>query len=189
MKRVLLLALMITCIASLAWADDVGPAGTLGVFSDLAGTACQVTDPLYANFYLYVLHYSATAANSSQFRIDVDPTLGAASFNPSVAPGLLSLGNFTDGITITYVGCKTTFPLHIATIQWFGLGNSTECHWVRIAADPGSQTGKPEVVDCGLNKFGLDYTLTGYIANDGVDCSCSVSTQETSWSKIKSLYK
>jgi len=192
MKRVLLLALTIMCIASLAWSQDVGSAGTLGCFADQAGSGCNITDVQYANFDVYVLHYNAVSANSSQFRIEMDPTLtvgGTPAWTKN--PNLISLGDIFTGITITYVGCKTTFPLLLGTLSMFGLGASTSCHWVRPAPDPGAESGKVEIVDCVLVKHPVDYVLTAWIANAGVEsgCPCSVGTEPTSWSKIKSLYR
>ena len=47
-----------------------------------------------------------------------------------------------NGIVVTYVGCKTTFPLHLATVQFFAFGTTDNCAKISIIGDPASASGE-----------------------------------------------
>lgn len=185
MKRVLLLALTMMCVAGAASAAGVGH---LGLFADQAGTSCDVTDATYASFAIYVLQVDADAANTSQFRVILPAGLTAIKGAFEVPGTMLSLGTFEGGITITYVGCKSSFPLLIGTLNFVGLGTTPGCQRFIIAADPAVASGKVEIVDCSSVIHTVDYNLDAFLSTSG-SCGCSVPVEQSNWSKIKALYQ
>jgi hypothetical protein len=184
MKRILLLTLTLICVAGVASAD----VGHIGIFADEAGTDCDVQDLAYVVATFYVLHYNATSANTSQFAVTWDASITATPLSQSPNPAYLTLGTFTTGITITYVGCKTSFPLTLGTLTFFGQGTTPGCARVRVIPDPFLESGKVEVVDCSAIVHTVDNSLDAFFSTSG-DCGCSVATEETNWSRIKALYQ
>jgi len=190
MKKILILALAMVLSASLVYAQ---PGGEIGLFSDVGYSDCNLAPAApYSNYNVYIVHVLATSANSSQFKITKNIT-GALLNQGTITFGTnLTLGDLFTGITVTYVGCKP-LPYLIGTIPYFYYGTpgaDPVCTYsLLVEADPGAETGQVESVDCaGVKQVAVGGTLTFW--GDPVDCPCQlVSTQESSWSKIKSLYR
>jgi len=186
MKRILLLTLTLICVAGAASAAGVGH---LGLFADQGAAGCNVIDPVYASYAIYVLHVDATSANTAQFRVILPAGLTSIKGAFEVNPTMLSLGTFEGGITITYVGCKSGFPLLLGTLNFVGLGNTPGCQRFTIAADPSVVSGKVEIVDCSSVIHTVDYCLDAFLSVAGTDCGCDVPTEQSNWSRIKALYQ
>jgi hypothetical protein len=198
MKKILILALTVVMSASVAYANPCvgGGYGAIGLFSDVAYTNCSLSPTVaYANYDVYVVHVGAVSATSSQFKV-VSHAAGALLNQGTIDFGSnLTLGDPFTGITVTYGGCKT-LPWLIATIPYFYFGTpgtDPVCtYFLQVEADPGSQTGQVEAIDCsGTTRviYGLSLNFFG----DPELCPCPelcvVATQPSSWSKIKSLYR
>jgi hypothetical protein len=140
----------------------------IGIYADEYGSSCQLTDIPYQVITAYVLHLSDTPANSSQFRIQNSPDFGLLPLSQTPNPAYLALGTAYGGITITYVGCKTTFPLTLMTLTYFGLGESPPCSYIDVVPDPAVPSGRIEVLDCSSNR---KFVAGGRLSIDG-DGSC-----------------
>lgn len=184
MKRILLIAMLVICTASLASAA----VGNIGVFADPVGSSCDVQDAA-GLVDVYVVHVNATAAITSQFKMTQDASIAMTYIAGTVNSSLLFLGDVRTGITITYVGCKTNFPLELVHIQYFGTGTTTSCAKLLIEADPTTDSGEIEVVDCASVAHPLGMFGGSAMVNSTGDCGCDIATRETTWSKVKSLYK
>jgi hypothetical protein len=190
MKKILILALAMVMSASVVYAQA---GGEIGLFGDVGYSECNLApDAPYTDYNVYIVHVLATEMNSSQFKLVTDLAgaplnQGTISFSTN-----LTLGDLFAGITVTYVGCRT-LPWLIATIPYFYYGTpGTEpaCTYsMHIEADPGAETGQVEGVTCGgVKEVALGSSLTFWGSQD---CPCGpiVKTQDSSWSKIKSLYR
>jgi hypothetical protein len=90
----------------------------------------------------------------------------------TINPAFLSLGAVQEGVFVTYIGCKTTFPLTVATLQYFGTGTSPACSYIDVVGDPDSDSGQVEIVDCNsIIHTGCGGRLT--VNGDG-SCACGV---------------
>jgi hypothetical protein len=191
MKRTLLLTVAVLCIASMAMAQ--ANVGSLGVYSDQAGTSCDITDLNLEVVTAYILHVNADEANTSQFKLQQDTAnINMTFLGGQVNPSYLSLGTLENGILITYGGCRTSFefPLTLVTLTWFGTGTTTSCAKVSIVGDPLAASGEVEVVDCSSNKIVLGPVAgSAMVHSTPGACNCDVATHETSWSQIKALYQ
>lgn len=186
MKRTLLIAMAALCVAGFAYADGVGH---IGVYADAVAGSCDITD-VAGLVTVYVVHTDADAANTSQFAIAQEPGVNMTYLSATNSLGLI-LGELSTGVTITYVGCKTTFPLELFSVQYFGTGSTDNCSKLMIVADPHLPSGQIEIIDCAqipaVHQIGpvggsAMVNLTG-------DCGCDIATKETTWSRIKSLYQ
>jgi hypothetical protein len=188
MKRTLLLTLMMLGVASMAMAQ--ANVGSIGVFSDQTATSCDITDVNLDFVNAYILHVNADEANTSEFMLTIDGDINMTFLSGTVNPAMLSLGQLQTGIVITYVGCKTSFPLLLATLQFFGTGTTTSCGKVRLVGSPNSGSGEVEVVDCNSNIIVLGPEAgSAMVHSTPGACNCDVATQESSWSQIKALYQ
>jgi len=110
--------------------------------------------------------------------------------------------NVNTGVAVTYNGGCNASPLLIGTISYFAHGDTPPCAYLRVIPDPSAVSGRIEGADCSLNKtFPEGWPLA--VNSDGT-CSCGavlggggpimppcnpVPTEETSWGKVKALYR
>lgn len=183
MKKVLILAVAIVMCASLASAQS---GGHIGLYSDSPGYSdCFLTEALYLNNSIYVVHSLAVEANTSQFMVQHNwgAIAGATTYGAN-----LNLGDPYTGVTITYVGCKP-LPYLLCTLNFIPVAPTPPCTAeFQVVPDPVLVSGVIEVVDCDTNVLpGTGGTLI--VNGNADDCPCDNATQETSWSKIKALYQ
>jgi hypothetical protein len=98
-------------------------------------------------------------------------------------------GSTQTGLRVMYTGCQPS-DIHVATIEYFCLGNSPDCAYLRVAPDPAAASGEIEVVDC--QEIVHFVPSSAIIMNDaqGACGQCSPSpVQGTTWGNVKSLYK
>jgi len=204
MKKILILALAVVMSASVVYAQ---PGGVIGLYSDPAYCSCDLTpDVAYATYNVYVVHYLAANARASQWKLTNNITGALLNEGPANWGTNLILGDLHAGVTVTYVGCKA-LPWLVATIPYFYYGtpgtDPTCTYSLFIEPDPGSASGQVESLDCdGVTQIATGLSLTFF--GDPVMCPCSfancracaagnqsciVGTEQTSWSKIKSLYR
>jgi hypothetical protein len=102
MRKSLILALAVVCVASAASAQPYPANGYIGVFSDVAGTQCCSTIPLFAPTTLHVMAFlggaTAPGISGAEFRLEFSqsPTMaGSVSFSASPTASL-TIGNPLD---------------------------------------------------------------------------------------------
>ncbi len=177
MKRTLLIGLCLTMVASLAFAQ----AGSIGIFSDAAGSDCNFLDTGGLN-QVYILHLNSPGATASQFRLDV--TAAGWSHLGDTWNFATVIGNSVAGVSVAYGACFPS-PIALGTINFFG-ANAPACTMINIVADPGALSGEIEAVDC--ESFKVFPTGGAGIVNPDGTCDCSTPVQETTWGGVKALY-
>jgi hypothetical protein len=179
MKKVLMLALAITMVAGYAMADDIG------IFTDqVGGTNCEYTATGIGPLDVYVVHRT-TGATGSQFKL---VNSSSWSFNASVLGGYLAIGDAFVDLSLAYGGCLAGPSLAVVKLSGFTFPfPAPPCGQISVVAAP----NKPGViaVDCGFAE--LPATAGKIVfGNDGT-CPCIEpnATEESTWGKVKSLYR
>lgn len=181
MKRLLLFTFCALLIAGLAF----GQAGSIMIFSDPAFSDCNISDFVPTLVTTYVVHMYTTGATASQFRIESPCNfmvyLGETYIFPTV------IGNTQVGVSIAYGSCHVG-PIHLVTISWFAQGITPPCCLMSVVEDPGALSGQIEAVDCAQFKF---FPTGGQAIINGQpnECWCSVPVQETTWGRVKAMYR
>jgi hypothetical protein len=184
-------------IASNAHAQ--GAVNHLRFYSDPAGTSCDLAYDEPGIVTVHVIHTGPAPSAAVQFSAIVPECwTGATWLNDEVDPPFLMLGNTQDpfsGLSIATNGCKQ-LPLYVGRINVFVADASAHC----CPYEPGpievaEQEGTLQYVDCTLPDF-EDWVIrpmapVGLVVNPDDACKCTnpVPTHETTWGKIKSLYR
>ena len=135
MKRSVLIALLVVFAASSAFAQP----GTIGLFSDAAGTSCNITASVVTN--AYVLH-RFFEAEASQFLVDYQDLINTDALNTflseTVTAPFLSIGTAATGISITYGGTCQSGDLMILTVGFLlqNIPAIPNCTYLSILPDP-----------------------------------------------------
>jgi hypothetical protein len=179
MKRSVLIALVIVCSASMAFAQ----AGSIGIFADAGGASCNFVDAAgLVQVHFYHLNASATA---SQWKLDVSAAgwshLGDMINYPTV------IGTSVAGISIGYGGCVAA-PNNLGMANFFGSA-AAACTMIKIVPDPTALSGDIEAVDCGTPALKVFPTGGAGIINADGTCQCNVPVEETTWGGVKALYQ
>ncbi len=182
MKRGLLLFAAFLITATMTYAQ---PPGSLFLAGDSLGADCTVYDAP-GIVHIYVFHIYTYGATASQFMIDC--TSGVAMTYLSDYSPYLIIGNSQTGVAIAYGTCVPS-PHMILDIQYLGSGLSQNCSSCRVVPDPIAVPPEILVADC-QDPPNLLIAMGGEIwINPDGSCSCIIPVQETSWGRIKSLYK
>lgn len=182
MKKFVLTIAVLALFASPALAQT----GSMGFASDAVGSSCNITVPTGVPFTIYVVHKSTDGATGSQWRFD--PATAHANLiatgNSAGPASLLTIGSPAAGISIAYGGCVSG-DLHIWTFNYFTVVGVPNCTYLFITADP--IPNKVISVDCNFAEIEVD-PGEGIMNPDGT-CDCVVGTQQSTWGKVKSLYR
>ena len=186
MKKALLLVVGMMLLASLASAQ----VGTIQLYADPQLAACDLIDQ--GVFSVYVYHINTSGATASQF--SVVPRDGATvSFLGQSSPFPLTDGSAPTGVAVAYGSCLgTNGPIELLTLTYVGAGTSPACSYLEVAEDPRAIPPDLLVVDC-LLPTPLQLTGNSSILRFNADGTCPcvvpVPVEDTSWGKIKALYK
>jgi hypothetical protein len=183
MKKVLLLAMALTMVASLGFAQT---GGHIGLYSDAGSYAeCNLLALPATPLFVYVVH-TLTDANGAQFKL-VDN--GSGLFKSGYASAhALNVGNdpFVEtAVTYDGGGCPHTTPILIGTLTYFNLGGAIACGSIEVIAAPTINK------ILGLGCDGVEREATGGILTVNGDQSCpclQVANEETTWGQMKALY-
>ena len=184
MKHVLSLVLCFLFIAGLAQAQG----GTIGVFGDTGGAACDIYDSTPGLVLVYVVHVYTPGATGCQFKID-DSAASMTFLAESVPAPYMSIGSSHYGIAIVYGMCVPA-PNLVLTLQYFAQGLSTACSHIDVVPDPTAVPPGIYVANCAYPAPALLNATGGTVmVNPIEDCMCNVPAEDTTWGQIKSLFK
>lgn len=182
MKKFVLTVAILTLGASQAFAQ----ADILGLYADQAMNECNITIPVNIPTTMYVMHNSTSGATASQFQLSDPRTATFITTGVNLASGsYIAIGDPFTGVSVAYTACLTgTFGVY--NISFLALGVALpNCTYITLGPDPVS--GKTQIADC--NFFEIEVTGAQAILNADGTCDCDVATQETTWGKVKSLYR
>ena len=184
MRKILLLVVCLLLTASLTYAQP----GSIGVFGDPAGMTCDIYDYVPAVVDVYVVHVFTPGASACQFMVD-DSGVYMMYLAESVNPFYIGIGYSRSGISIAYNGCVPS-PNMVLTMTYFFQALTPPCSYIKVVPHPTASPPGLYVWDCAFPAPNM-LTATGgtAIVNPTASCMCDVPTEETTWGKIKNLYK
>ena len=146
MKRSLLIALCFVFCAGMAFAQ----AGSIGVFSDVGGTDCNLSDVAPVLCSYYVVHTNHAGATQVKFMAPAPPCLLASwLIDDPVFPD--RMGTSQTGIVIGYGGPCYPSPTHVLTMNYYCQALTPQCCEYRVLPHPAAPSGQIEVWDCAYN--------------------------------------
>jgi len=185
MRRMMLLSIVLLCVSSLAFAQFPG---SIGLFADPAGNLCDLYVAAPGLVSIYVVHILSPGATGAEFRVICDETANLLYLSDTVTSPYLSIGNSQAGIAIAYEECVGSANM-ILTIQYYAQTSPGTCTSCRVVEDPNAAPPGIYVADCSDPPLLLNATGGEIVVNPDYTCGCYVPVEETSWGKIKSLYK
>jgi hypothetical protein len=181
MKRFGLLVISLLALAAPAF----GQVGVLGIYADDQGNNCNISDPggVLSN-NVNVVHKFDPGDGATAVRFRIDPPVGAnwtfLAFSTIYTPS----GSVGTDISIGYGTCTQLTTL-VGTAIISSVTPSPACGQVIIS--PGF-TATVLAADCSFNEFPMPTPGKG-IANPDGTCQCNIAVEETTWGKVKSLYR
>lgn len=181
MRTVLVACIMILCAGS----GFAQYPGSIGIFADVGASDCHIFDTGQL-LNVEIFHLWTDGAVASQFRLDIGSTgwmYISETWNFPVV-----VGSALGGVAIAYEGCLQ-FMIHLGTVHFLG-SSAPQCTYVRIVGDPMSMSGEIEAVDCSTMPV-IMYPRGGeaIVNPDPELCWCLVPAHETSWGRVKALYR
>jgi hypothetical protein len=190
-RNVLLLTLVLMLTASLA----VAQVGRIGIFGSAAPggvngvNGCGVTDAAAGLLPVYVVHVGSGGATGCQFSAPL-PACFTGTFLSDANVFPVTVGGSQLGAGIGYGTCQSTGVVHVMTINVFASGTTPPCCiWPVLPDNRDENNPVLAMTDCDFNL--LDLPGQSGIVNPNVDCPCSdvIAVEESSWGRIKALYK
>jgi hypothetical protein len=190
MKRLGAALLMCAAVSTAAQAQDPRH---LAFFADEAGTQCEVVNTrseiVTINMFLYGWGRGASAVTFYA------PTpacwTDALWLGDAINENYLWLGSTHDshaGLTVAFGGCKD-LPLYLGSMSFAASGSQPCCHYDVLPGLPAT-VNQLRIVDCDYNPVVIPYTSVTINPNAACPCGMGpVATEETSWSRLKALYR
>jgi hypothetical protein len=195
----------------------VQPAGAdayteLALYRDPAGEYCNLIDDFPRPQYVYVFVDYSTGTLGTRFRV-VPSESATLTYLDETPNALYAAGDTETGITLCFAECVVAYPQHlIVTILYLGLGTSSMCSDIRVQPAPGAPYIESVTCDGQVERA---YAWHMSINDDGITCPCyrvgsetrphpqtsprpltaddnfcaGVPVEETTWGRVKSLYK
>ncbi|UCG52169.1 MAG: hypothetical protein JSW58_01030 [Candidatus Latescibacterota bacterium] len=180
------LASVIALVALLGAGAVFGQAGSIGLFSDTYGTNCSLYDQIPGLVSVYAVHVSTSGATACQFRVEDGPGMNMMWLSDTAWGIWIGCSHCPEGIAIPYGICLSS-PIHVLTMGYFAQAISQDCSWIRVVPPETLPSGQIEMYDCDSN---ILYPTGGtLIVNPTDDCQCDVPVDESTWGKIKEMYR
>ena len=194
MHRFIIIFLYIMIITCTTFAEI----GNIGLFSDPGGTTCNLYDDIPGLVQIFVVqNYIPTWADGAmeaRFMVQCDGGVNMTYIDEIITDPHISEGNSLTGIDISFYSCHPS-PHLILTIRYFGEGLTDPCSYCRVVPHPEEKNVQTPpgiyLVFCFEDDLPLWFHATGgeIVVNPDAGCNCDVPVEETSWGKIKSLYR
>jgi hypothetical protein len=166
--------------------------GLLHLYSEYNGSTCFAVDRSPGTLTVYVYHdaIGPDGAAGSYFRIVTGGGFTGEYLSESYGSHA-TLGSMRDGIHVIYDGACLDGPVWVAQISYTTYGTSPSCSYVAIVAHPDAASGMIEVDDCNYALHATPVSELRLMINWGWSCQpwCIVATEETTWGKVKALYR
>jgi hypothetical protein len=195
--RVFLLVItapIVLLAANCALAQD--PGGVLASYGDPSFLDCNLVETVGSVNTVYIVHCCRAEAAGCRFRVVHNwhqATVLATDYHSNSATG-----DVYTGVTVDYPGCQP-LPHLVATLRFMTTSPTPECEVLLfVIPDPSAESGEIEATDCSgttLIQAGGGTTVNGHPAN----CPCMwldefpypdwVGAEQTTWGRVKSLYR
>jgi len=180
MRRTVLFACLLAFCASPLAAQG----GRIGLYGDPYASDCSVNETAGQVYDVYVFHVNTLGSTGSQFSIPI-PTCSQVIYAGESPAFDLVYGDSQNGIAITYGTCRSgTF--RIMRIGYYAASLAEPCCEYPVLPDPREPAGILGA-DCNFDLYTM--TASPLIINPNATCDCAVPVEDTSWGRIKSLYR
>jgi hypothetical protein len=170
-------------IALKAYPTDPSTGGSIGIYADVAGTECNLSDATVGMTTYHVVHLADFGMTACAYWAP-KPSCFTAMYLSDTNVFPVTIGNSQAGVSIGYGSCRPG-PIHVQSIVFFTQGTTPQCCLYPVLGIPSS--GNVEAVDC-ANHLITAYGVTSVINPNGA-CTCgSVKVEESTWGRVKSLY-
>lgn len=161
--------------------------GTIAMFSDAAGTNCNVFAREDEAFQVYIFHMMTRDVAGIRFSIPIPACLQALKFSEA-SPFTTIQGNSTTGMSIDYETCPT-WSFLVLTVMYYSIGVTEPCCRFPVLPDPRHPLEFIEALDCSDNW--IPVTGGRAIVNPNSTCPCigPVPIERTTWGQLKALYQ
>lgn len=179
------IAVTIVALQAILWnvGDAHGETDFINLYADPAHTVRETFDTAPGLLKVYVVHEYTTGATSSAFRIVGSPGFTGTWVSDS-SPFSAILGATPTGVYMSYAKCIAS-PTLIFEITYALAGTSSTCSFLEVVNHP----DLPFIMtpNCSADEPGPAH---GGKLLVNPDSSCStVATQQSTWGRIKSLYR
>jgi hypothetical protein len=185
--RTIGLIILLTCLSGVAAAEDY----TLGFFTDEDASSCEITNVTGEVITIHMLLYGdATTANTVSFYASTPACWDAIWLGDEINDDYLPMGTTHGqyGVSITFRGCRD-LPLRLGSMSFWATGSSACCTYDAYRLPLGN-VDYIEVINCGSISVPAGYESV--VINPDESCGCApsavVSTEETTWGRVKALY-
>jgi hypothetical protein len=173
------IVLALAALVATATAGGAQLHGRIAIFSDAALTDSTVVDAGSQVIDVYIAHVDHPGVVGSQFRTVADP--GFTGVWLSETSPWFVIGTSPTGVSIWYAynaGCVTTDIVLIKATYWL-TGTSVPCSRLRVVGHP-----EPDYIICtGCNMWEAP------CSGGSLRVACPVSTKESTWGRVKALYR
>jgi hypothetical protein len=179
---------------------SVGMAGTvsahpIGLYTDQVGITqnCTGSPPAGTPYAVYVVHkFNATGTKGSRFKVaGLNPApAGTVYLGYTMLNGFINPGSPDAGISCAYGFCDLAQDIGVLSLNFFVTGVIPTCSELAVVADPLELTASVVIADC--NDVVLPASGGGFAFFPSPSCDpCSLAdaTKESTWGKVKSLYR
>lgn len=191
--KVLAVAVLLVLLAESA----NGQADVVALYTDPAGSGCNLLDTGVGSHWVYVVYKGTTGFIGVEFQLV--PADGALlTYLAETVPNgdVLTAGRADLGVGVAMGECRYDSPVLILSVRYQGLGRSEVCSHVNIQPDPRSTHRNGDMiftVDCGFDGFWAESGHLTVNPNDDCECDADVQGQPSpvahkTWGGIKALY-
>jgi hypothetical protein len=188
MKLLLLIVLAVAVFAAPAIAQD-----RIELYADRNASSCAIVEPVSPPIVqVHVFITGPVGATGVRFTAKKPECwVGATWLGDALEPGELNASNSQYDWSIAFGGCTVpNEPYHIGAISYQISGQALPC--CIVTAYPSAPLGYFVFSDCSFVEHTLEPTRT-IVVNPNESCGCrsgfKLAVEETSWGRVKSLYR
>jgi hypothetical protein len=172
-------AILILLIGSRASAQT----GTLELFADRAGTSCVLADAPYVQSVYVFQTGGASSTLVGEFSAPKPACWNTVWLGDNWNPNLAKIGSSQTQILVSFGVCRP-LPAFVLEIQYLAGGTATPCCDYEI-------TMATEYVSCDFGEIPMTVGPRSVAINPDASCPCMipVSTESSTWGRVKSLYR
>jgi hypothetical protein len=188
MKTLTWLLLLMSLLAT----SVLAVAPVVGVYSDVGGTNCHLSDSAVevVSYYVVITEWDDLARAS--FAAPMPSCMVGAEWLFDTHPFSMHMGDSQSGVAIEFSGCLDS-PLHVLTITYLVSGETPSCCCYPIIPAPDHPAGIIDVQDCNMDLEPPARSSPALInaSEQCPDCTyCgAVLTESMTWGEIKALFE
>ncbi len=162
-------------------------AGVVGLYADPTGLNCSIIYGGIGLVPIYVVHTHTGGATGCEFAAPKPACWTNATYLSDTDPFPIQIGNSQTGKSVGYGSCRTSATV-VTTINYFVLTPPTQsCCSYPVLAHPVS--GHIWVVDCADNLLDARGAEAIIYPNGTCLCEAVVRVEETTWGRLKAMYR